>query len=416
MTETPTLRSRPIEAPPDPSPETGRTAAAPVDRKASPAPGDSNPVATTVRARARGRLRAILMLAGLLVVVVGAGVVWLRGGRWVSTDNAYVHAAKLMVSTDISGLVSSVDVREGQAVKAGDILFRVDPRQFETALAAARAQLAQIRITLEATRQDYGRLQSDIAAQQAQVSLAEATAERTTALLQTSATTRAAYDQARFTLVAARSQLESLQQQAREALTRLGGSVETPVEQHPQYLAALAQVDEAQRQLDHTVVRAPFDGVVTAVDSLQPGTYLVAQTAALTNTGAVGLVGTSNLWVDANLKETDLTYARPGDPVTVSIDAYPDRVWHGHVETIAPASGSEFSLLPAQNASGNWVKVVQRVPVRIRLDPDPTAPQLRSGMSAVAEIDTGHERALSDLWRGTALAAPVEQDHGAAGH
>jgi membrane fusion protein (multidrug efflux system) len=362
-------------------------------------------------AKRRNRLRLVLMAGGILAVAIGGGDFWLRGGRWISTDNAYVRAPKLMVSTDVSGIVSSIDVKEGQKVKAGDVLFKVDPAQFQTALDAAKANLQLTRITLEASKQDYARLQSDIEGQQAQVNLAQATFDRQTTLVQSNAGTRAAYDQAHYTLVAAQRQLDSLRQQAQAALTRLGGNANLDVETHPQYLQALAQVDEAQRQLEHTIVRAPFAGVVTAVDSLQPGTYLVSQTAALTNTGAVGLIGTKDFWVDANLKETDLTYAKAGDPAEVTIDAYPGRVWHGHVDSIAPASGSEFSVLPAQNASGNWVKVVQRVPVRVALDPDQAAPLLRAGMSAVADIDTGHQRHLSDLWSTSTAQAKGVDDH-----
>ena len=194
--------------------------------------------------------------------------------------------------------------------------------------------------------------------------------------------------------------MESLRGQAQAALIRLGGAVDFPVEQHPQYLIVKAQADEARRQLEHTIVHAPFTGVVTAVDNLQPGTFLVSQTAALTNTGAVGLIATDSIWIDANVKETDLTFARIGDPVEATIDAYPGRIWRGHVSSIAPASGAEFSILPAQNSSGNWVKVVQRVPVRIALDAMQNAPALRAGMSVVAEIDTGHLRTLADLWSG----------------
>jgi membrane fusion protein (multidrug efflux system) len=195
--------------------------------------------------------------------------------------------------------------------------------------------------------------------------------------------------------------LQALQQQAEVQLARLGGDVSIPVEQHPQYLQAKAQVDEAQRQLDHTTVRAPFDGVVTQVDALQLGTYLVSQTAALTNTGAIGLVATKDIWVDANMKETDLTHVKPGDHANVYVDTYPGRVWSGVVQSIAPASGAEFSILPAQNSSGNWVKVVQRIPVRVRVNPSTDAnsksPPLRAGMSATVEIDTGQHRTISEL-------------------
>ena len=389
----PAAERREPTAPPQPEP------AEPSARRDAPAPrppADSKNAASTKKQR--GNLRSTLMLGGVALAVVGSLAFYIQGGRWVSSDDAYVRAAKLMVSTDVSGIVDQVDVKQGQRVKAGDVLFRVDPRQYQIALDASKANLAQVRLTLEAAQKDYARLQSDIAAQTAQVQLAQANFQRAQDLVNVNAGTRAAYDQMRFTLEAAQRNLDSMKQQALVAITRLGGKADLPVEQLPQYAQAKAQVDETQRQLDHTTVRAPFSGTVTAVDALQPGTFLVSQTAALTNTGAVGLVSDENIWVEANLKETDLSYAKPGDPVDVSIDAYPDRVWHGHVDSIFPASGSEFSILPAQNASGNWVKVVQRIPVRVRLDRDVNDPPLRAGMSAVVEVDTGHQRHWSDLW------------------
>jgi membrane fusion protein (multidrug efflux system) len=154
---------------------------------------------------------------------------------------------------------------------------------------------------------------------------------------------------------------------------------------------------------------------VTAVDSLQPGTYLVAQTAALTNTGAIGLVGTDDMWVAANVKETDLTYVKAGDPVEVDVDAYPGHIWHGKVGSIYPASGAEFSILPAQNSSGNWVKVVQRIPVRIDLMRASDDPPLRAGMTATVSIDTGHRRTLSDLWGGGSAAPTAASQDGSHG-
>ncbi len=238
----------------------------------------------------------------------------------------------------------------------------------------------------------------DIATQEAQVALAQATFERQAALLKTDNVSRANYDQARFGLEAAKAQLASLRQQAAVQLAKLAGKPDAPVTELPQYRQAKAQLDEARRQLDHTIVRAPFNGIVTAVDALQVGTYLVAATAALTNTGAIGLVSTDDVWVEAETKETDLTYAKVGDPVDIYVDSYPGRLWHGYVTSIAPASGSEFSILPAQNASGNWVKVVQRIPVRIGIDRRPGDPVLRSGMTVTAEIDTSHVRTLSELW------------------
>ena len=343
-------------------------------------------------------LRLLLMVGGILVVLVAALTFWLRGGRYVSADDAYVRAAKLMVSTDVSGLVTAVDVREGQTVKAGDVLFRIDPKQFQIALENAKAQLQQTALNIEAMKQDYKRMQEDILAQQAQVELDQANFDRYAVLVRSESVSKANYDQARFTLAADKKKLESLKQQAQVQLARLGGNPDIAVSEHPQYHQAKANVDEAQRQLDHTVVRAPFNGIVTQVDTLQPGTYLVSQTAALTNTGAVGLVATDNVWVDAHVKETDLTHVKPGDPVGIFVDTYPSRVWSGSVESISPASGAEFSILPAQNASGNWVKVVQRISVRVRVDRNTDDPVLRAGMSVTVDIDTGHRRSLSELF------------------
>jgi membrane fusion protein, multidrug efflux system len=352
-------------------------------------------------ARSLGRkrtIRLVLMVGGILMVLVAALTFWVRGGRYVSADDAYVRAAKLMVSTDVSGIVTEVDVREGQAVKAGDVLFRIDPKQFQIALDNTKAQLQQTALSIEAMKQDYKRMQEDIQAQQAQVELEQANFDRYSVLVKSDSVSKANYDQAKFALAVGKRRLESLRQQAQVQLARLGGNPDIPVAEHPQYQQAKAHVDEAQRQLDHTVVRAPFSGIVTQVDSLQPGTYLVSQTAALTNTGAVGLVSTDNLWIDAHIKETDLTHVKLGDPVGIFVDTYPSRVWSGTVESISPASGAEFSILPAQNASGNWVKVVQRISVRIRVDRKPDDPVLRAGMSVTVDIDTGHRRSVSELF------------------
>ena len=338
--------------------------------KLAPSLKPAKPRAATLTDALRKRMRFILLVVVPVIAVVAGLLFYILGGRYVSTDDAYVHAAKLMVSTDVSGLVSEVDVHEGQAVKAGDVLFRVDPRQFQIALDNAKANLAQTALSLQAMKEDYMRMQQDIAAQQSQVELDETTFDRDAALLKTNAVAQSTYDQAHFTLDADKSKLEfAASSCAQVQLARLGGNADFDVTQHPQYLQAKAQVDEAQRQLDHTVVRAPFDGVATQVDALQPGTYLVAQTAALTNTGAVALVATDDVWVDANMKETDLTHVKTGDQVKVWVDSYPGHVWSGTVASIAPAAGSEFSILPAQNSSGNWVKVGQRIPVRVRIDP-----------------------------------------------
>jgi membrane fusion protein (multidrug efflux system) len=359
---------------------------------------EQQPWSRTLGLTRRRTIRLVLMFGGILVALIVAATLWLRAGRWVSADDAYVRAAKLMVTTDVSGIVVSVNVHEGQLVKAGDVLFQVDPRQFHNALDNAKAQLAQVGLNIEAMKRDYRRMLKDIEAQQAQVQLDQANYDRYAALIRTDVVSKANYDQARFTLAADKNRLESLKEQAEVQLARLGGNPDLPVEDHPQHRQVKAQVDEAQRQLDHATVRAPFDGIVTQVDSLQPGAYLVSATAALTNTGAVGLVSTERVWVDANLKETDLTHVKPGDRAEIAVDSYPGRTWTGTVISISPSSGAEFSILPAQNASGNWVKVVQRIPVRIRVDRKPDDPVLRAGMSVVVDIDTGRRRSLAELF------------------
>jgi len=344
--------------------------------------------------RERNLTRPILMIGVPAVVAAIAGYMYLTGGRYVSTDDAYVRAAKLMVSAEVSGVVSEVDVKEGQQVKAGDVLFRIDPKPFQIALDNAKATLANTALNVEAMKQDYQRMLGDIDAQRAQVGLAQSNLDRVVPLLAKKFVSRAAYDQARFALSAEQQKLKALEDTAKTQLSKLGGNANVDATTHPQYLQAKAAVDEAQRQLDHTVVRAPFNGIATQVSSLQPGVYVVSSMAALSASAAVGIVSTDNVWIDANLKETDLTYVKPGDQVDVTIDTYPGKTWKAHVESVGAATGAEFSLLPSNNSSGNWTKIVQRIPVRVHVDREPNDPTLRSGMSAIVEIDTGHQRSI----------------------
>jgi membrane fusion protein, multidrug efflux system len=330
------------------------------------------------------------LLFALLPLALIAGCYWyVTGGQIMSTDDAYVETDKVGISTDVSGIVQDVDVSENQHVAAGQVLYRLDPRQFQIALDNAKANLAQTELTIEAMKRDYRRMLSDIDTQQAQVALDQSTFDRFATLVKSDAVSKANYDQARFTLQADKSKVVSLQQQAEVQLARLGGNPDIPITEHPQYLQAKAQVDEAQRQLDHAVVKAPFAGVVTSVPSIASGKYLQASVTAFY------LVATDYVWISSNPKETELTYVRPGQPVTVSVDTYPDLEWHGTVESISPAAAQEFQLLPAQNTSGNWVKVVQRIPMRVRVDTsDNNRPPLRAGMSVEIDVDTGHARGL----------------------
>jgi membrane fusion protein, multidrug efflux system len=363
------------------------TAEAPQQQPERPAAVPPAPRAAAGPSRRR-RVRQALF--ALLPLVLIAGAYWYAtGGQVMSTDDAYVEADKVGISTDVSGIVQEVGVAENQQVLAGQVLYRLDPRQFQIALDNAKANLAQTELTIESMKRDYRRMLSDIDTEQARVELDQVTVDRYTALLKSDAVTKANYDQARFGLQADKSKVASLKQQADVQLAKLGGDPDIPVAQHPQYLQAKAQVDEAQRQLDDTVVKAPFAGIVTSVPSIAPGKYLQASTTAFY------LVATDYVWINSNPKETELTYIRPGQPVTVSVDTYPDQQWHGTVESISPAAAQEFQLLPAQNTSGNWVKVVQRIPLRVRVDTsDHSQPPLRAGMSAEVDVDTGHARGL----------------------
>jgi membrane fusion protein, multidrug efflux system len=343
--------------------------------------------------RRRQRVRGGLFALPPIVLVLG-GYFYVTGGQVMSTDDAYVQAERVGISTDVSGIVQDVDVKDNQRVEAGQLLYRLDPRQFQIALDNAKANLAQIALSIDAMKQDYKRMLSHVAAQQAQVDLDQTNFDRNAKLLKTATVSQAVFDQMRYTLDSDKSKLAALQQQAMVQLAKLGGNPDIAVTDHPQYRQAQAQVDEAQRQLDHTAVKAPFAGIVTNVPAIAPGKYLAASTTAFF------LVDTDHVWIDATPKETELTYVRPGQPVTVTVDTYPDVGWHGVVESVSPAAAQEFQLLPAQNTSGNWVKVVQRVPMRVRLDAtDKKLPPLRAGMSVEVDVDTGHARGFPSFLR-----------------
>ena len=227
---------------------------------------------------------------------------------------------------------------------------------------------------VESTRATYRAAVGQIAAQQAQVNVNQQTYDRYAALAKQNAIAAMQVDTQRAAVLSAQATLASLQQTAATQLAKLNGNPNLPAEQTPDYLKAKAAVDEAQRQLDHAVVRAPFDGIVGEVDSLQPGTLVISAMSAFTTTSAVGLIG-KDIWIEADMKETDLTHVHPGDPVEITVDTYPGCTWNGHVDSVSAGSDSTFSALPAENASGNWVKVVQRIPVRIAIDQERVRPR-----------------------------------------
>jgi membrane fusion protein (multidrug efflux system) len=329
-------------------------------------------------------------LFALLPPALVAGAYWyVSGGQVMSTDNAYVEADKVGISTDVSGIVKEIDVSNNQEVAAGQALFRMDDLPFRLALERAEAQVGNVRNDLNALKANYGDMEAQIKQAQYDVEYYDREFHRQQDLSSRNVASQQTFDMARHNLQNAQQKLASLNQQLAAIAANLNGDPTIPVEQHPRYRDALAQRDEAARQLDHTVVKAPFAGIVTNVPSIAPGKYLQASMTAFY------LVATDHLWVDATPKETELTYVRPGQPVTVTVDTYPDAEWHGTIESISPAAAQEFSLLPAQNTSGNWVKVVQRIPMRVRIDTsDKNLPPLRAGMSVEVDVDTAHTRGL----------------------
>jgi membrane fusion protein, multidrug efflux system len=368
----------------------------PEDRKPEAVPpGEPRPgeIAATAPAPKKS-LRRPLMFALLPVVLIVGGYFYVTGGAVMSTDNAYVQADMVGLSTDVAGIVTQVLVHDNQKVAKGDILFKLDPLQFQLALDRAEAQVGNTRNDLVALQSSYRNMQAQVEQAQKDVDFNMVNFQRQEQLLANNFTPKATFDAARNTLQGSQQKLASLQQQLAGIAANLNGDPDAPVENHPRYKDAVAARDEANRQLAHTVVRAPFAGIVTNVPSLQPGQYLAAAATAF------NIVSTDRVWVQASPKETELTYVKPGQKATVEVDTYPGQQWTGTVDSISPASASSFSLLPAENTSGNWVKVVQRIPMRVSVTNAPGKPQLRVGMSVELSVATGHERGFPNFLTG----------------
>jgi membrane fusion protein, multidrug efflux system len=353
---------------------------------------EAKPVAGA--ASPRKSLRRPLLFALLPIALIIGGYVYVTGGAVMSTDNAYVRADVVGLSNDVSGIVSEVVVRDNQTVAKGDILFKLDAEPFQLALDRADAQLGITRNNLLALQSSYRDMQAQIEQAKADVELDLTNFDRQQKLAVNSFASQATLDTARNTLRGAQQKLASLNQQLAGIAANLNGKPDAPIEEHPRYKDALAARNEAARQLAHTTVHAPFAGIVTNVPALQPGQYLAASATAF------NMVSSDHVWIEANPKETELTAVAPGQKATVEVDTYPGQHWIGTVESISPASASTFSLLPAENSSGNWVKVVQRIPMRVRVDNDPSKPALRVGMSVEVSVDTGHPRGLPSFLGG----------------
>lgn len=376
----PTLRDEPPEAP---APETAERPSS-KDPPASRAPTSAISGSRTVGSK--HRLKRSFLFTLLPVVLIVGGYFYVTGGQIMTTDNAYVRADMLGVTTDVSGIVDSIEVHDNEFVKKGQTLFRLRREPFQIALDAAKAQLGTVYNQVLTLRATYILATAQIAQAEADLPYYQTTFDRQKRLLATGAGTQATFDQAQHDLEAVKQRIAVAKAQAEAALSQLSGDPNQPVESNPFYVLAKSGVDNAQRELNDSIVTAPFDGIVSNVSALQVGSYLQASHQAFS------LISTSHVWVEASPKETELTYVRPGQPTTISVDAYPGIEWKGTVDSIGPASGASFSLLPAQNTTGNWVKVVQRIPVRVHVEDVAGKPPLRAGMSVVLDVHTGHAR------------------------
>jgi membrane fusion protein (multidrug efflux system) len=345
------------------------------------------------------RRNRLLWIVGPALVLGIAGYVYLTSGRFVSTDNAYVQADHATIAPQISGRVVDVLVHDNQPVKAGDVLFRIDPQPLEIAMTRMHAQMETVRSLLDAGRAGYRSAQADLTSAEEALRVNERQFERMKEMRAKGLVAQKDVDDAANNFANARGKRDSDVAALNKAEGLLGGLPKTKDEDLAGYKLAQAQYEQAKLDLDHATVRAPIDGVVGKV-TLQPGDFLAAGQSAMP------LVATTALWVDANFKETDLTNVGVGQAATIEVDTYPGRKWKAHVASISPASGSQFSLLPAQNATGNWVKIVQRIPVRVAIDDQGNGPILRSGMSAIVKIDTGRQNSLLGRLQGVKEPEP----------
>jgi len=347
----------------------------------------------------RKAARALLLVGVPLIVVAVSLYLYAVGGRHVETDNAYVKAHIVAVSAEVAGRVAEVAVRDNQAVAQGQLLFRIDAVPFEMALARASAQLASARTEVETLRAEYRVALADAAEAEERIRFLGLQLERQRRLKEQGMVRDEAYDEARHNLEAARAHLSALQERAARGLAGLGGDAKLPAERHPRVREAQAAHDTAALELERTRILAPAAGIVSNL-KLQPGMSVARGVAAFS------LIQAGEPWIEANFKETQLAGMRVGQVAKVVADAYPGVEWRARVSAIAPATGAEFALLPPQHATGNWTKVVQRVPVLFAIEPggrEPSEvaaadrPALRAGMTVSVSIDTGRSRGLPDL-------------------
>ncbi|HJQ59606.1 MAG TPA: HlyD family secretion protein [Vineibacter sp.] len=340
--------------------------------------------------RMSGRLlaRGVMWSLPLLAIVIGAAA-WLMAGRTVGTDNAYVKGDRVLVAPEVAGKIVEVAVQENERVTRGQLLFRLQDEPYKLALARAESELETVRAEIRGLRAGYRQKREEIKSAKSQEAFAVGDFERQTELAQRKVISGQRLDESRRDLDVARQRIAMLNEELMRLEAALAGDPKIHTDDHPRVKQSAAARDEAALNLRRTRIEAPIDGIASRKPTV--GTHAAPGATIMT------VVADAGLWIEANYKETDLTRVRPGQTATVHIDTYPERVWRGTVVSIAQATGAEFAVLPPQNASGNWVKVVQRIPVRIEVTSAAGDPPLRVGMSATVDIDTGHIRTFGEL-------------------
>ncbi|NWD75758.1 HlyD family secretion protein [Pseudomonas gingeri] len=342
-----------------------------------------NPTGRFIRKPLKEALRPLLMVGVPLLFAVVGYARYLAGEPYVSTDNAYARVAKASINARVSGQVVEIAVEDNQAVRKGQVLFRINPEPFQIAVNRAEAQLNLARLRIQGLKASYRQQQAELQSARESAGFDQKEFTRKQALVATEFVSRSLYERADTDLKVARQHVASIEQQIASTVVALNGNPDIDVDRHPAIREAKTQLDEAQLYLSYATVYAPDDGVVAKVDDLQVGNYV--------SSGAPAFALLSRrVWVEANFRETELTHMRPGQAATISLDTYPGHAFKAHVISMSPGAGADFALLPPENATGNWVKVVQRVPVRLELDQaDPDLP-LFSGTSATVKVDTGY--------------------------
>jgi membrane fusion protein (multidrug efflux system) len=357
----------------------------------------------------RQRLRLPLMLAGPIVVLLAALWWYVTSGRYVETDDAYIQAARTVISADVSGRVLTIEVHDNERVVAGQVLYRLDPKSYQVAVDDAKAQLGIARLQVDALKATYKQKVADNLGAQDTLEYSQREYDRLKKLLSSGVASQAQFDQAANSLEVARQRVASTQHDIGNVLAQLGGNPDITIEEHPMVQRAQAVVDAKMIDLNDTVIRAAEPGIVTKVEQLQVGDYITAATPVFS-------LMSDRLWVEANYKETELTYMRPGQDATVEVDTYPGVEFHAKVTSLSPGTGLTFSLLPPENATGNWVKVVQRLPVRLTLNNVGPDTPLHAGLSVTVNVDTQYKRPWLawlqrgyDRFFGSARAAETKQ-------